>query len=101
MCDAANTTGCEYQQKVTLTFGQYPERNYVALILGPRGRTLSEIERKTGARIAIRLTGGPEDSSYEPHCLVRGHSQQEVDAAVSEIAALLSVYNKYMEQEGR
>ena len=44
---------------------KYPTFNFVGRIVGPRGRTIKEIEQKTGVKILIRGRGSMKDSNLE------------------------------------
>ena len=44
---------------------KYPTFNFVGRIVGPRGRTIKEIESKTGVKMLIRGRGSMKDSNME------------------------------------
>ncbi|PWW75702.1 hypothetical protein C7212DRAFT_357811 [Tuber magnatum] len=69
-------------EKVYVPVDDYPEINFIGLIIGPRGNTLKRIERDSGAKVAIRGKGsikegkGRGDLALAPdqdenlHCLI-------------------------------
>ncbi|PSS00742.1 hypothetical protein BD289DRAFT_450098 [Coniella lustricola] len=42
------------QEKVYVPVNDYPEINFIGLLIGPRGNTLKKMETESGAKIAIR-----------------------------------------------
>lgn len=44
-------------RKIYIPIKKYPEYNFIGLIIGPRGITQKNMERETGAKIAIRGRG--------------------------------------------
>ncbi len=44
-------------RKLYIPIKKYPEYNFIGLIIGPRGITQKNMERETGAKIAIRGRG--------------------------------------------
>lgn len=44
----------QVQEKVFVPIKEYPEYNFVGRILGPRGMTAKQLEKKTGCKIMIR-----------------------------------------------
>jgi splicing factor 1 len=85
------------QEKIYIPVNDYPEINFIGLILGPRGKDLKVIEEKTGARIFIRGRGsvkeGKVDRHHEHeedlHCLMMADSEAKVAAGVAEIQAII------------
>lgn len=58
-------------EKVYIPAKDYPEVNFIGLLLGPRGNTLRKLQEESGARIAIRGRGsvkeGKDTSNLSPH----------------------------------
>ena len=56
---------CNYvfriHDKVMIPQDEYPEINFVGLLIGPRGNTLKTMEKDTGAKIIIRGKGSVKE----------------------------------------
>merc|ERR1712176_339333 len=52
-------------RKIYMATDKYPTFNFVGRIVGPRGRTIKEIESKTGVKMLIRGRGSMKDSNME------------------------------------
>lgn len=48
-------------RKIYIPIKKYPEYNFIGLIIGPRGITQKNMEKETGAKIAIRGRGSVKD----------------------------------------
>jgi splicing factor 1 len=48
-------------RKVLIPVEEYPNYNFIGIIIGPRGVTQKDLEGKTGAKIAIRGKGSVKD----------------------------------------
>ncbi|KAG0134097.1 hypothetical protein HOY82DRAFT_638339 [Tuber indicum] len=69
-------------EKVYVPVDDYPEINFIGLLIGPRGHTLKRIERESGAKVAIRGKGSikegkarsdlavTSDQDENLHCLI-------------------------------
>ncbi|KAG0638269.1 hypothetical protein HOY80DRAFT_1079565 [Tuber brumale] len=69
-------------EKVYVPVDDYPEINFIGLLIGPRGHTLKRIERDSGAKVAIRGKGSikegkakgdlavTSDQDENLHCLI-------------------------------
>lgn len=89
-------------EKVYIPFKDFPDANFIGPILGPRGQSLTDMNKQTGANIAIRGKGSVKegkaghrrgnrnetaammttDDQQEPlHCLIRADTQEKVDHA--------------------
>ena len=86
------------QEKVYIPVNDYPEINFIGLLLGARGKSLQEIEAKTQARIFIRGKGSVKegkkqkgDSNLEEdlHCLVMADTEERIAAAVETIQGII------------
>ncbi|KAI0901970.1 hypothetical protein F4806DRAFT_21363 [Annulohypoxylon nitens] len=80
------------KEKVYIPDKQFPEFNFIGQILGPRGRSLVDMNARSGANIVIRGRGStkegrpghrqPSTEENEPlHCLITADSQEKVDNA--------------------
>lgn len=79
-------------EKIYIPVREFPEINFIGLLLGPRGSTLKDMEMKSRAKIAIRGKGSVKEgkgapSSYQNqeedlHCLITADSEDKVIAAV-------------------
>ena len=48
-------------RKIPIPIEKFPEYNFIGIIIGPRGITQKQMERDTGAKIAIRGKGSTKD----------------------------------------
>jgi splicing factor 1 len=78
---------------------EYPDYNFIGLIIGPRGITQKTMEKETGAKIAIRGKGSVkdgrgknskfEDENDELHVLITSESEEAVIKAEGMVRKLL------------
>ncbi len=84
--------GIKVQKKLYLPAKQYPQVNFIGLLIGPRGKTLKKLEADTGTVISIRGKGSvkvgkirdavqPGDDD-ELHCLITAEGEDRVDKAI-------------------
>ena len=88
------------QDKVYIPVKEFPEINFFGLLVGPRGNSLKNMERQSGAKISIRgkgsvkegkergggpggKPGGFGDEDDELHCLIMADDEQKVKACVA------------------
>ncbi|KAJ6258365.1 hypothetical protein Dda_6405 [Drechslerella dactyloides] len=81
------------QEKIYVPVNDYPEINFIGLLIGPRGNTLKKMESQSGAKIAIRGKGsvkegkGRSDAAHasnqeeDLHCLIMADSEDKVNKA--------------------
>ncbi|KAL6247915.1 hypothetical protein RBB50_005263 [Rhinocladiella similis] len=81
------------QEKVYVPVNDYPEINFIGLLIGPRGNTLKKMENESGAKIAIRGKGsvkegkGRSDAAHtsnqeeDLHCLIMADTEEKVNKA--------------------
>ncbi|KAK2743643.1 hypothetical protein FQN57_004752 [Myotisia sp. PD_48] len=81
------------QEKVYVPVNDYPEINFIGLLIGPRGNTLKTMESESGAKIAIRGKGsvkegkGRSDAAHSSnqeedlHCLIMADTEEKVNKA--------------------
>ncbi len=51
----------QLQLRIAIPFKEYPDYNFIGLIIGPRGLTQKQMEKDTGCKIAIRGKGSVKD----------------------------------------
>ncbi|KAL4970084.1 putative zinc knuckle transcription factor/splicing factor MSL5/ZFM1 [Aspergillus stella-maris] len=103
------------QEKVYVPVNDYPEINFIGLLIGPRGNTLKKMETESGAKIAIRGKGsvkegkGRSDAAHasnqeeDLHCLIMADTEEKVNKAkklVHNVIETVSSYSrKYLSSE--
>ncbi|KAA8568660.1 hypothetical protein EYC84_007668 [Monilinia fructicola] len=77
------------QEKVYVPVNDYPEINFIGLLIGPRGNTLKKMETESQAKIAIRGKGsvkegkGRSDAAHtsnqeeDLHCLIMADTEEK------------------------
>ncbi|KAI7779174.1 hypothetical protein LA080_001246 [Diaporthe eres] len=91
-----------FTEKVYIPAKDFPDVNFIGQILGPRGRSLTDMNNQSGANIAIRGKGSVKegragrprgrrnasatfttaDDQQDPlHCLIRADTQEKVNHA--------------------
>ncbi|BFZ03766.1 hypothetical protein BsWGS_06805 [Bradybaena similaris] len=88
--------------KVMIPQEEHPEINFVGLLIGPRGNTLKNLEKETGAKIIIRGKGSVKDGKIgrkdgqplpgedEPlHAYVTANNPENVTKAVDKIKEII------------
>ncbi|RWS25796.1 splicing factor 1-like protein [Leptotrombidium deliense] len=89
-------------EKVLIPQEEYPDINFVGLLIGPRGNTLKAMEKETGAKIIIRGKGSvkegkigrkdgqPMPGEDEPlHAFITAGTHESVAKAVSKIREVI------------
>jgi splicing factor 1 len=85
-------------RKIPIPVDQYPDYNFIGLIIGPRGNTQKRMEKDTRCKISIRGKGSVKEGKnrtiqpddHEPlHVLVTGDTEEDVAKAASMIQKLL------------
>jgi hypothetical protein len=87
----------QIQRKIYIPVKDFPGRNFIGLIIGPRGNTQKRLEGETGCKIAIRGKGSVkagrqgkvEDEADELHVIVTGDTEANVDLAADKVEELL------------
>lgn len=90
------------KEKVLIPQEDFPDINFVGLLIGPRGGTLKSMERDSGAKIVIRgkgsvkegksnrVDGQPGPGEDEPlHAMVTGNNAEQVKIAVDRIKEIV------------
>lgn len=89
-------------RKVFIPFREFPNYNFIGLILGPRGNTHKKMEQETGCKISIRGKGSMKEASKgrssqsevsaedeDLHVLVTGDNDENLELAVKMVEDLL------------
>ncbi|XP_074598503.1 splicing factor 1 [Brevipalpus obovatus] len=89
-------------EKVLIPQEEYPDINFVGLLIGPRGNTLKAMEKDSGAKIIIRGKGSvkegkigrkdgqPMPGEDEPlHAFITGSTHESVKKAVQKIEEVI------------
>ncbi|KAI1761225.1 eukaryotic type KH-domain (KH-domain type I) [Hypoxylon sp. FL1150] len=98
----------QLKEKVYIPVNDFPEVNFIGQLLGPRGRSLADINTQSNASVVIRGKGsvkegrgrhrdrsrGPRrantDDHQEPlHCLITANTQESVEKAKGLIQAVI------------
>ncbi|RUP38410.1 hypothetical protein BC936DRAFT_138398 [Jimgerdemannia flammicorona] len=89
------------QDKVYIPAKEFPEINFIGLLIGPRGNTLKKMESESGAKISIRGRGSVKEGKSRTdaaansgqeedlHCLVTADSEDKVKKAVAMIEKII------------
>lgn len=90
------TSSTKRTKKIYIPIKNYPDYNFIGLIIGPRGMTQKQMEKETGAKIAIRGRGSvKEGKGHQPgeeedlHCLITGDTKAQINAAAKMVKKLL------------
>jgi len=87
--------------KVYIPVKEFPEINFIGLLIGPRGNTLKKMETESGAKISIRGKGSVKEgksrsdsassSNLEEdlHCLVSADTEEKVAKAIQLINKII------------
>jgi len=87
-------------RKVYVPVKEYPDYNFIGLILGPRGMTQRQMEQDTGAKISLRGKGSVRDGKgrsatkdnnedEDLHVVISGDSEDSLDHAEALVRRLL------------
>eukprot|EP00698_Gefionella_okellyi_P017753 TRINITY_DN5236_c0_g1_i1.p1 TRINITY_DN5236_c0_g1~~TRINITY_DN5236_c0_g1_i1.p1 ORF type:complete len:474 (+),score=85.72 TRINITY_DN5236_c0_g1_i1:118-1539(+) len=88
------------QRRVYIPLEEYPEYNFIGLIIGPRGNTQKRLEKETRCKISIRGKGSVKDGKAKVHndpsdndklhVLITGETQADVDLAFKLVTELVT-----------
>lgn len=93
------------QDKVYIPAKEFPEINFIGLLIGPRGNTLKKMESESGAKISIRGRGSVKEGKSRTdaaananqeedlHCLVTADAEEKVAKAVKMINKIIETVN--------
>lgn len=87
-------------RKIYVPVKEYPDYNFIGLILGPRGMTQRQMEQDTGAKISLRGKGSVREGKgrsatkdnnedEDLHVVISGDSEDSLDHAESLVRRLL------------
>jgi splicing factor 1 len=91
----------KWTKKIFIPVNEYPEYNFIGLIIGPRGLTQKRMEKETNSKIAIRGKGsvkpgkGRKDGKPNPgeeeelHVLITAETEDTLNRATEMIHKLL------------
>ncbi|ORX81576.1 hypothetical protein K493DRAFT_241681, partial [Basidiobolus meristosporus CBS 931.73] len=89
------------QEKVYIPAKEFPEINFIGLLIGPRGNTLKKMETESNAKISIRGKGSVkegksrQDGAMAPgqdedlHCLITADDEEKVKKAIKMINKII------------
>ena len=102
------------QERIEIPAEQFPQLNFIGLLIGPRGLTLRKLERESGARIMLRGKGSVKENKLlsgrtyaameEPlHALVSAPDDNSLKKAVAMVTTIVktAVENPTGEQDLR
>ncbi|CAO3567476.1 unnamed protein product [Mortierella alpina] len=87
--------------KVYIPVKEFPEINFIGLLIGPRGNTLKKMETESGAKISIRGRGSVKEGKSRSdsassanqeedlHCLVSADTEEKVAKAIQLINKII------------
>jgi len=85
-------------KKIYIPVKEYPDYNFIGLIIGPRGLTQKQMEQETGAKIAIRGKGSIKEGKGksqnnedddELHVLITADTEESIKKASKMVKRLL------------
>ncbi|KAL4516099.1 hypothetical protein Ndes2526B_g00806 [Nannochloris sp. 'desiccata'] len=92
-------------RKLYIPYKEYPDYNFIGLIIGPRGNTHKRMQQETNTVIAIRGKGSVKEGARgdygdddDLHVLVQGDTQDDVDRAAVMVERLLQPMDEEMNQ---
>jgi splicing factor 1 len=99
----------KFTHKIFIPIKQYPQYNFIGLIIGPRGNTQKTLQKDTNTKIAIRGKGSVKEGinrnpSYdygedeELHVMITGDTQAEVSVCAMSVCVCVCVRRVWGEQ---
>ena len=88
-------------KKIYIPVKEYPNYNFVGLIIGPLGKTQKRMEKETGAKIRLRgkdKTTNPQKNDEDLHVYIEADNQKSLDAAVGMVEKLLNPIDDAMNE---
>jgi splicing factor 1 len=95
-------------EKVWIPAKEFPEINFIGLLIGPRGNTLKKMESESGAKISIRGKGSVKEGKSRTdaaananqeedlHCLVTADSEEKIKIAVKLIEKVIETVSIFI-----
>jgi splicing factor 1 len=96
------------EEKIYIPVNDYPEINFIGLLLGPRGNSLKQMEVESGAKIFIRGKGSVKEGKRasanhnleeDLHCVIMAKTEYQVATAVSLIENIIETAASVPESE--
>jgi splicing factor 1 len=93
--------------KIYIPYLEFPEINFMGLLIGPRGHTLKKLEAETGAKVSIRGKGAYKEGKNKPqpgddeelHCYIQAETEEGLKKAVDMINDIISLATSTPEGE--
>jgi len=93
-------------RRIYMPVKEFPNYNFVGLVIGPRGATQKQLEQETGCKISIRGKGSVKDGGRitnpdaddELHVYISGDNQLKLDAAAKMIEDLIKPIDDTMNE---
>lgn len=81
------------QEKLYIPANDFPEINFIGLLIGPRGNTLRKLETESTVKISIRGKGSVKEGKQNStpgededlHCLIMADSEDKIQHAITMI----------------
>lgn len=103
------------QRKIYIPIKEFPQYNFIGLIIGPRGNTQKRMEKESNCKIAIRGKGSVKEGSKgkkntadendDLHVLITGEREEDLERAAKEVQNLLvpmdDMKNQHKQQQLR
>lgn len=92
--------GSRWHERIWIPAEEFPQINFVGLLIGPRGNTLKRMESESGAKISIRGKGAEKEGKIrndgnnigmdeELHCMIMGDTEAKVKRAVEMVNRII------------
>jgi splicing factor 1 len=91
-------------EKLYIPVRDYPDINFIGLIIGPRGNTLKKMEAESKAKISIRGKGSVKEGKIptandgleeDLHCLITADAPEKVAKAIKLIEKIIETVSVY------
>jgi splicing factor 1 len=101
------------EDRIDIPQDQYPEINFIGLLIGPRGNTLKEMEKASGAKIMIRGKGSVKPGKgrqggqpvpgedEELHALIRAPDELSFKRAIEKINKIIKMAIECPEEQNQ
>eukprot|EP01138_Halocafeteria_seosinensis_P015603 gb/GECG01015924.1/.p1 GENE.gb/GECG01015924.1/~~gb/GECG01015924.1/.p1 ORF type:complete len:907 (+),score=154.39 gb/GECG01015924.1/:1-2721(+) len=84
-------------RKIYIPVDEYPEYNFMGIIIGPRGQTQKKLETESNCKISVRGRGANKEGKLQPqegsdddlHVWIQGDNEEDVEACATLIERLL------------
>jgi len=86
-------TAQKLTKRLYIPVKEYPDYNFIGLLIGPRGMTQKQMEKDSGCKIAIRgkgsAKGDGEDANDDVHVLITAPNETSLEKAAKMVRQLL------------